>query len=58
LLAFHATREELLRRLGRRTADDGFGPMDPGLLDVVAAGSEEPDGEGEELVLSEGPPAG
>lgn len=51
LLVLRAERAELLRRLARRDTADGFGPMDAQLLDAIAAGSEEPDGEGEELVV-------
>jgi predicted kinase len=51
LLLLRADREELLRRLAGRDPADGFGPMDAALLDAVAACSDEPCGEGEEVVV-------
>ena len=50
LLVFRVDREELLLRLANRAPDSGFGPMGPELLDAIAAASEEPSSEGEEVV--------
>jgi len=54
LLAFRVPRDELLRRLAGRGAGDGFGPMGADLLEAIAASSDEPDGEGEEVVAPDG----
>ena len=50
LHVFRADRADLVRRLAGRGEDDGFGPMDAALLDSIAAASQEPVGEGEEVV--------
>jgi predicted kinase len=54
LLAFRVSRDELLRRLAGRAASDGFGPMKADLLEAIAASSDEPNGEGEEVVSPNG----
>jgi predicted kinase len=53
LLLLRASRDALVRRLAERPEDDG-GPMDADLLDRIAAASEEPAGEGEEVIHTGG----
>lgn len=56
LLVLRAGREQLLQRLAARGAEDGFGPMGAELLDRIAAASDEPEGEGEQVVDTGAPP--
>lgn len=50
LLHFRVDRAELLRRLAARDADVGSVMISPETLDWMAATSEEPRGEGEEII--------
>ncbi|MGC4804533.1 AAA family ATPase [Micromonospora sp. DT233] len=50
LVHFQVGRDELLRRLALRNADAAHGVIDPELLDWIARTSEDPHGEGEEVV--------
>ncbi len=52
LLCFRAARSELLRRLAVRNIDAHYGMMTTEILDWLATVSEEPEGEGEEVVTS------